>query len=136
MKKRKTIPLIVVDRLGPEDYSATLSVQTNLLEARIQDETIPNTLIFVEHEPVYTMGRGTPPPVLEPYLADRVKCVEISRGGKTTFHGPGQLVVYPVFSLEHFGKDVHVFLRMLEDVIISSLSWFGVRGERREGIEE
>ncbi len=132
--KRKTRPLIFVDRPGPEDYSATLSVQTNLLEARISDPDIPNTLLFVEHDHVYTRGRGTPHPedILPPY--DTVPSVEISRGGKLTYHGPGQLVAYPVFSLEDFGKDVHVFLRKLEDVIIASLSWFGLRGVRREGL--
>jgi lipoyl synthase len=132
--KKKTRPLIHIDRPGPEEYSATLNVQTNLLEARIQDPEIPNTLLFVEHDHVYTRGRGTPHPegILPPYNA--VPSVEISRGGQLTYHGPGQLVVYPVFSLEDFGKDVHVYLRMLEDVIIASLSWFGLRGERREGL--
>jgi lipoyl synthase len=134
MKKRKTRPLIFIDRPGPEDYPATLNVQTNLLDARIQDPSIPDTLLFVEHDHVFTRGRGTTVFQTTNQAFADVPSIEISRGGKTTYHGPGQLVAYPVFSLEHFGKDVHVFLRMLEDVIIGSLSWFGLRGERREGL--
>ncbi|HMO17884.1 MAG TPA: lipoyl synthase [Oligoflexia bacterium] len=134
MKKKLTRPLVVIDRKGPEDYSATLSMQTNLLEARINDKSIPDTIILVEHAHVITRGRGTPEPALPEIIKDKIPSVEISRGGKVTYHGPGQLIAYPIFNLENFGKDVHVFLRMLEDVIISTLSCFGIRGERREGL--
>lgn len=132
--KRKTTPLIYIDRPGPEEYSATLSVQTNLLDAKVKDREIPDTVLFVEHDHVYTRGRGTP--LLEGLLPpfNEVPSIEISRGGKHTYHGPGQLVVYPVLNLENSSKDVHVFLRKLEDVVISSLSSFGLRGERREGL--
>jgi lipoic acid synthetase len=138
--------LHVLDRLGPEEYSAALDVQTNILESKIADRDFADVLIYVEHEEVYTVGRSEPfqkPPIRQgavgsaasdsPDPAD-VPWVEVSRGGQATFHGPGQLVVYPVFDLNRHGKDVHVFLRTLEQVTINALARLGVAGETREGL--
>ncbi len=130
----KVLPLVVVDRPGPEDYSSTLSIQTNILDARLKDETIPNTLVVVEHDHVYTSGRSSPFLVPTISKCKDVRWVEIGRGGQATYHGPGQLVAYPIFSLADFEKDVHKFLRRLEDVVIRTLSCFGILGERIEGL--
>ncbi len=138
--------LHVLDRLGPEEYSAALDVQKNILEAKIADRDFADVLIYVEHQEVYTVGRSEPfqkPPVqtanpdaaapLDPAPSD-VPWVEVSRGGQATFHGPGQLVMYPLFDLQRHGKDVHVFLRTLEQVTIKALARLGVAGTTREGL--
>lgn len=130
--------LQIIERQGPEEFSVTLGVQTNLLEAKIGDRSLSDYLIFVEHEEVYTAGRGVPFDPAAQSLVGRngkvIPWVEIGRGGKATFHGPGQLVIYPIFDLERHGKDVHVFLRRLEKVVISALKGFGVDAYSREGL--
>ncbi len=132
--RRKTKPLVVLDRPGPEAYESTLSVQENLLTLKTQDQSVADTLVLVEHDHIYTSGRSSP--FLVPTLdkAKNIPWVEIARGGQATYHGPGQLVAYPIFSLENSEKDVHKYLRKLEDVIVGTLSWFGLRGETREGL--
>ena len=124
--------LEIVDRPGPEDYEATLSVQNNLLEAKIADRDTADIVVFVEHAPVYTVGRSVE--FQKNSLFPDVPWVEVGRGGKATFHGPGQLVVYPVFDLERHGKDVHKFLRSLERVGIECLEKFGVEAGVRPGL--
>ncbi len=125
--------LQVIDRHGPEEYSSTLSVQTNLLEAKIADRELDDLLVLVEHEEVFTVGRSVAPQVPEADLKKSVRWIEVGRGGDATFHGPGQLVAYPIFDLERHGKDVHVFLRKLESAGIRCLARFGIRGETRKG---
>nr|MBP9839226.1 lipoyl(octanoyl) transferase [Pseudomonadota bacterium] len=108
--------LQVVEREGLEDFEKTLAVQNNLLEAKITDPTLPDYLILVEHQSVYTVGRSVEKQDIQTdsirdSAGNKVKWIEIGRGGKATFHGPGQLVAYPIFDLTQHGKDVHVFLR-------------------------
>lgn len=124
----------VVDREGPEDFATTLAFQQQLLETKLADREREDALVFVEHEPVYTVGRSVPFQQPSESPAAAVPWVEIARGGKATFHGPGQLVAYPIFDLEHHGRDVHLFLRSLEEVIIRTLAEFDVDGRRREGL--
>lgn len=122
--------LSVLDRGGPEGYQKTLDLQqavhSKVLDARPYG---PDKLILVEHEPVFTGGRGTEKPLSD----GRTPWFEIARGGKATYHGPGQLVAYPIFDLDFHGRDVHQYLRRLETVIIKTLGVFGVEGFRREG---
>lgn len=120
--------LEVLDRQGPEDYSSSLSVQTNLLEAKIADADLPDLLMLVEHDHVYTVGRKVPFQNVEG-LAANVKWVEVGRGGQATYHGPGQLVAYPIFDLKNHGQDVHVFIRKLEQVGVNFLNNFGVQAK-------
>jgi len=89
----------------------------------------PDTLIFCEHDPVYTVGRtrGAAANILNP---EGIPIVPVSRGGDVTFHGPGQLVGYPVFALPDHRHDLHGFLRGLEGSMIQSLASFGVNGTR------
>ncbi len=137
MSHRVKPKLQIIERQGPEEYSITLGVQTNLLEAKVGDHALSDYLILVEHEEVYTAGRGVPFQDTPASLVGRngrpIPWVEIGRGGKATFHGPGQLVIYPIFDLEKHGKDVHIFLRRLERVVISALQSFGVELRAREG---
>ena len=124
----------IVDREGPEDFETTLAFQQKVLNDKVENRSSIDTLVFVEHEEVYTAGRGCEFQKPTEQKAAEVPWVEIGRGGQATFHGPGQIVAYPIFDLEHHGKDVHVFLRMLEEVIIETLAEFDVQGERREGL--
>jgi lipoyl(octanoyl) transferase len=107
--------------------------------ARRQDGAIAQLhhLLFVEHPPVYTLGKsGSVDNLLlsEAELAERGFTFErINRGGDITYHGPGQLVVYPIFDLDEFFNDVHRYVRSLEEVIIRTLTDFGLRGERDPG---
>ncbi len=138
-------PLQVIDR-GAEAFADTLSFQTQLLDTKIADRATTDFLIFVEHPAVYTVGRSVPFQTPALPIAKDVPWVEISRGGQATFHGPGQLVGYPIVDLEgriagggegNEGRpkgDVHRYLRALEDAIIHALETFGLKAHRREGL--
>jgi lipoyl(octanoyl) transferase len=92
-------------------------------------------LLLLEHEPVYTLGRGAQErDLLGADTLLGVPVFRVSRGGGVTFHGPGQLVAYPIVRLPHGGRDVHRYVRMLEDVLIATCADFGIAGERRAGL--
>lgn len=92
------------------------------------------TVILLEHEPVYTIGRLRDQSSLRDASSLPYPVVETNRGGQATFHGPGQLVGYPIFDLNRRGRDLHEHLRMLEDVLIRSCAEFGVTAGRRDGL--
>lgn len=116
---------------GLVDYAAALAWQQTLVEQRIAAE-IPDSLVLLEHPPVFTLGRGGD----ERYLLDpgQVPVHRVGRGGEVTFHGPGQLVGYPILDLKQNGKDVHRYLRRLEDVVIATLAEWGIAATRRDGL--
>ncbi len=116
-----------VRRLGRTRYEDAYKLQKELVEERASD-AIGDVLILTEHESVVTLGRGTPAPV-----EVDVPTVEIERGGEATYHGPGQLVAYPILKLPEERRDLHRYLRDLEEVLIGVLSEFELAGERREG---
>jgi len=117
-------------RLGRVPYRVAHALQQRLVERRVAGE-VCDTLVLCEHDPVVTVGRGTPAPA----LADpTIEVVEVERGGEATFHGPGQLVAYPILALPEGRRDLHRFLRELEGVVIDSLAEIEVEGERREGL--
>jgi lipoyl(octanoyl) transferase len=97
----------------------------------------PNFLVFCEHPPVYTLGKsGSMVNLLlsEDDLVRRsIEFFKINRGGDITFHGPGQLVMYPIFDLENFFTDIHKYLRLLEEAVILMLNDFGIEAGRYEG---
>jgi len=116
---------------GVVDYTAVLAWQQTLVAQRIAAE-IPDSLVLLEHPPVFTLGRGGD----EKYLLNpgQVPVHRVGRGGEVTFHGPGQLVGYPIFDLNRHGKDVHRYLRMLEDVLIATLAACDIAATRRDGL--
>jgi lipoyl(octanoyl) transferase len=122
--------------LGQVDYQAAWDIQKNLIEARASDEG-KDSLLFLEHPPTYTLGRGGDQThLLVP--EERLKGLgavlrRVDRGGDITFHGPGQLVGYPILDLNRLGISVIGYVRGLEEVLIRALSVFGVDGERIEG---
>ena len=122
--------LLEVLRLGKSDYGATWAQQKELVEKRIAGE-ITDTLILTEHEPVITVGRGAP---RDDVAGLALPVFEVERGGEATWHGPGQLVAYPIFSLPPERRDVHRFLRDLEEVVLRALAEVEIEGERKSGL--
>ncbi|HMC54261.1 MAG TPA: lipoyl(octanoyl) transferase LipB [Gemmatimonadaceae bacterium] len=125
--------LWVVD-LGRRQYAEVLELQRAVARARISGEIDQDVLLFVEHEPVITLGRSSKDAhlVADPaQLAARgVEVFEVERGGDVTFHGPGQLVGYPIIDLKRHKQDLHWYLRQIEETVIVGLRDFGIAGER------
>jgi lipoyl(octanoyl) transferase len=119
---------LTVAWLGIVDYQLALELQNALVSARLHDD-IGDVLLLLEHPHVYTLGRGADERfVLDP--AD-VPVYRVSRGGQVTYHGPGQLIGYPIVKLEEAERDVIRYLRRLEQVIIEGLATLGIIGQRR-----
>jgi len=116
--------------LGTRDFAEVWALQRELVAARQRDE-IPDTLIFVEHPHVITLGRGTHKENL--VAVGDVPTFEIERGGDVTYHGPGQLVGYPILLLRPEERDLHLYLRNMEEGLIRAVSDFGVTGTRNPG---
>lgn len=132
-----TPPLAVVS-LGRMDYAAAHRLQRTLCDHRIAGTIDHDILLLVEHEPTVTLGRGTraeslPLPVEE--LRRRgLTVVEIERGGDVTWHGPGQLVGYPILDLHHHRPDLHWYLRQVEEALIRGLARLGIPAGRNPGL--
>jgi lipoyl(octanoyl) transferase len=121
--------LAIVD-LGTVEYQRAHALQQALVAARMREQ-IADILLVLEHPHVYTLGRGAD----EKFILVRrpkVPVVRVSRGGQVTYHGPGQLVAYPILKLEGPGRDVGRYLRQLEQVMIEALAQHGVCAERRD----
>ena len=129
--------LLVVD-LGRAEYGDVLALQRELCQARVRAEADTDLLLLVEHPDVVTLGRGTKRsslPLDEATLRGQGYAVyDIERGGDVTYHGPGQLVGYPVLDLNHHRQDLHWYLRQLESVLIDTLAAVGIDGGRVEGL--
>lgn len=132
-----TRPLLVTS-LGTLAYAEALDIQRAAARARI-DGSLPNDLLLlVEHPPVITTGRSTKPAHLllapDALAARGVELFDVDRGGDVTFHGPGQLVGYPIVDLRDHKEDLHWYLRQLEAALIRSLATFDIRAERNAGL--
>jgi len=114
-------------------YQDALVRQQELAAARGSDE-IGDTLLLLEHAPVYTIGRIRDQSSLRDPATLPHPVVEINRGGQATYHGPGQLVGYPILDLKNHGKDLHAYLRTLEEALILALADFGITASRRDGL--
>lgn len=130
---------VEVRRLGRVDYAAGLELQAQLVDQR-RIGLAGDTLLLLEHPPVITLGvrtRGKPTNIVasEEVLArEGVSVVETGRGGDITYHGPGQLVGYPILDLRPDRCDVHVYVRDLEDVLIQAVAEFGIEARRVPGL--
>jgi lipoyl(octanoyl) transferase len=119
--------------LGLVPYGEAWELQRSVADA-VSQGAIPDTILLLEHPPTVTTGRRTEEGELHiPEEAD-VDIVETDRGGKSTFHGPGQLVCYPIFDLKRHGQDVKRYCRELEEALILTLAQLGVAGERIDGL--
>ncbi len=121
-----------VVRLGTVEYRAALRLQDAMVQARIAD-AIGDTLMLLEHPHVFTLGRGADPGFIR-RQAPGVEVHRVSRGGQITYHGPGQLIAYPILKLEGAARDVGRYLRDLEAVVIDALAQIGIAAERRAGM--
>jgi lipoyl(octanoyl) transferase len=120
--------------LGLVPYGDAFELQRSLAGA-VSQGAVPETVIFLEHPPVVTVGRRTETD-LELHIPEdaAVEIAETDRGGKSTFHGPGQLVCYPILDLTKHGKDVKKYVRDLEEALIRTLAAFDLEGTRYEGL--
>ena len=119
--------------LGLVPYQEAWDVQRSLAGA-VSQGAIPDTVIFLEHPAVVTLGRRTDEQELHVPDGAEVDVVETDRGGKSTYHGPGQLVCYPILDLNHHGRDVKKYCRDLEEAIIRTLAALDLTGERIDGL--
>ncbi|HEX4464170.1 MAG TPA: lipoyl(octanoyl) transferase LipB [Solirubrobacterales bacterium] len=128
---------VLVVRCGLVAYDEALVAQRWLRDAR-EDGSIPDVLLLLEHPPTYTRGRRSTPEELpmaaEWYEMQGIAVHDTDRGGRVTYHGPGQLVAYPIVNLGAYGDDVHEYVRRLEQVAISALGEHGVAAQTIEGL--
>jgi len=124
--------------LGRIAFEEALALQDALVAERTAttagEENPPELLLLLEHDPVYTIGRTPDQSSLRNAANLPYPVVQINRGGQATYHGPGQLVGYPILDLSQRGQDLHRYLRELEGVLIEALSEYGVAAGRREGL--
>jgi lipoyl(octanoyl) transferase len=136
---RETVDMdrILIVRAGLVPYEEALALQKRLEAAR-QADRIPDLLLLLEHPPVYTKGRRTQPGELgmgeDWYRMQGIEICETDRGGAVTYHGPGQLVGYPIVSLKPYGDNVHEYVHRLERLMIESLAAYGVEAEVIDGL--
>jgi lipoyl(octanoyl) transferase len=128
---------VLIARCGLLPYEEALGLQKRIEAAR-QADRVPDVLLLLEHYPVYTKGRRTQPGELamgeDWYRMQGIEICETDRGGAVTYHGPGQLVGYPIVSLKPYGDNVHEYVRWLERLMIGTLGAYGVDAEVIEGL--
>lgn len=123
-----------VQWLGRIGFEEALARQEELVAAKRTQSSLPDHLLLLEHDAVYTIGRTPDRSSLPPESPLPHPLFAINRGGQATFHGPGQLVGYPIIDLRRCGQDLHRYLRWLEGLLIDLLEGEGLSGERREGL--
>ena len=131
------MPQLLVTDLRTMPYADALALQRSVARARISGEIGEDLLLLVEHPPVVTLGRSSKERHLlaSPALlaARGVELFEVERGGDVTFHGPGQLVGYPIVDLKRHKQDLHWYLRQVEEALIRAVAPLGIVGERSTG---
>lgn len=117
-----------IEWLGRVAYSDALTLQEKLVAEHVED-----TLLLLEHEPIYTIGRT---PDQSSLRSDHLPhpVIQTNRGGQATYHGPGQLVGYPIINLNPMRRDLHHYLRTLEELLIEILAIYGITAQRRDGL--
>lgn len=119
--------------LGRLNFADALRIQEEIVAGKLSEPTAPDQLLLLEHEPVYTIGRRPDQSSLGDVAQLPFAVVQTNRGGQATYHGPGQLVGYPIIDLAHYGRDLHHYLRSLEEMLIALLDDYGISAERRSG---
>ncbi len=125
---------ILFEAIGPVPFERAWCWQRQIQARLLRNAAAPEAVVLVEHEPCYTLGRGASTGFLgfDPAVPP-LPLFRIDRGGEVTHHLPGQLVLYPVLDLGRHGRDLHLYLRELESVVIDLLTELGLAGERCEG---
>ena len=119
--------------LGKSDYNDAWELQKKLQSQRISGQ-IDDQLLLVEHFPVYTLGKNTPREHLLTKESDNISIIQTDRGGDITFHGPGQLVGYPILDLNQYKRSITWYMRELEQLIIDVLKEYDISAERKKGL--
>jgi len=125
--------MLQIQDLGNSSYKRTWEIQKELQLQRIENN-IDDTLLLVEHEPVYTFGKNADENHLLQNYPENVKLFYTERGGDITFHGPGQIVGYPIIDLHNYKMSISWYMRSLEEVIIRSLDKFGISADRKDSL--
>ena len=120
--------------LGRNEFSDALLLQEKLLAQKREDRSLEDELLLLEHEPVYTIGRTPDKSSLLGSAHLPHPLFAINRGGQATYHGPGQLMGYPIIDLRQCGQDLHRYLRWLEQLLIELLADYGIAASRRESL--
>lgn len=142
------MPKVFFQDLGLIDYKEAWDYQEDLFQQTVQlkidrrnglsNDSTNNYLLFCEHPHVFTLGKSGKQENLLAKDSDlndiEASFYKINRGGDITYHGPGQLVVYPIFDLEHFFTDIHKYMRFLEEAVINTLAEYGITGNRIDGL--
>ncbi|KAL0587514.1 hypothetical protein ABG067_002810 [Albugo candida] len=133
----------VAYHLGLVDYETAWRWQKQLIGDRVQRMKecesameFPDAILILQHPGVYTLGRRASMANVkfDSNAKESFKLIRVDRGGEVTYHGPGQVVVYPILDLNHHRKDLHWYLRRIEEVVIAVLAKFGIRGHRQTGL--
>lgn len=142
-------PTVNFSDLGEVDYKQAWDYQEKVFKGIVDQkihnrkdrdtaETTQNYLLFCEHPHVYTLGKSGDPKNLlldeKGLEQNAASYYPINRGGDITYHGPGQIVGYPILDLDHFFTDIHKYLRYLEEAVIRTLNDYGIKGERLDGL--
>ena len=120
--------------LGRLPYAQALALQDDLVARKLADPAAPDTLLLLEHDPVYTIGRTPDHSSLRDPAALPHPLIVTGRGGQATYHGPGQLIGYPILDLRPRGQDLHRYLRALEEMLLAICAQLGVPAGRRPGL--
>lgn len=130
------MPLNLID-LGLVDFASAWQKQKEVFLS-VREGTLDKSVIFCRHNPVITLGRASSQDNIlasQDFLNNNgIKRYKVERGGDVTYHGPGQIIAWPIFDLRYFKKDIHFFLRYLEDIVIDLLGDFGIKGQRQAGL--
>ena len=119
--------------LGQKSYRPIWELQQQLHDA-VKNEEASSTVLFLEHDHVYTFGKNANKDFLLNSYPKNIEVIETDRGGQVTYHGPGQLVGYPIINLNHFEKSVSWYMRSLEEVVIMTLNDYNITGKRKDGM--
>ena len=119
--------------LGKQEYNKMWKIQKQIHEL-VKNDNMPSIVLFLEHDHVYTFGKNSNKDFLLNSYPDNTQIVESDRGGQITYHGPGQLIGYPIINLNHFTKSVSWFMRSLEQIIIMTLHEYNISADRKEGM--
>lgn len=123
-----------VQRLGRIAFADALALQEEIVAKKHADPALPDELLLLEHEPVYTIGRTPDQSSLRGASHLPHPLFAINRGGQATYHGPGQLIAYPIIDLQRYIQDLHHYLRWLEQVLIELLGQYKIVAGRRNGL--
>ncbi len=120
--------------LGRIAYADALALQDEIVAAKRNDSKRADEIFLLEHDPVYTIGRTPDRSSLGNKSGLPHPLFSINRGGQATYHGPGQLIGYPILDLKHYGQDLHRYLRWLEESLVALLEIYGIPAETRPGL--